>query len=312
MTPPPPALPFSYIRALDIGKQSRAGALGLIAYDHFISIDAEVEVVWKQKKRSWSTWLYIFNRFFPLIWLSLDTVPFAPGGIVSSKVCITYLSTDDVVTLLATISVQTILQMRAPAYGSPCGCVLEIAIMIVFVGVTMAHISHLPVISTSTGCYYSGIFSISALFWLPALVFEPILCLLVVWKAWGDDIIRWLAPRASSRSKDALAPGAPPIVKAMARDSIFFELLVNTTIWSHFNRYINVIMPWSCALPSILGSRLFIHMRQLMLHTEEGSQDDSAPPATLDAFEPATRTLTSTGAGTDAGTSSEQRSGGAV
>ena len=41
----------------------------------------------------------------------------------------------------------------------------------------------LPVISTSTGCYYSGIFSISALFWLPALVYEPVLCLMVLWKA---------------------------------------------------------------------------------------------------------------------------------
>ncbi|KAI0265945.1 hypothetical protein BC834DRAFT_877078 [Gloeopeniophorella convolvens] len=248
---------------LDIGKQSHAGALGLIAYDHFISLDAEVEVVWKQKKRSWGTWLYIFNRFFPLIWLSLDTVPFAPGGIASSKVCIAYLSTDDVVTLLVTISVQTILQMRVYALYSLdrrlrmallAGCILEIAVMIIFVGVTMAHISHLPVVSTSTGCYYSGIFSISALFWLPALVFEPILCLLVVWKAWGDDIIRWLAPRANSRSKDdALVLEAPPMVKAMARDSIFFELLVNTTIWSHFNQYINVIMPCvpTCSLPVV-------------------------------------------------------------
>ncbi|KAI0264142.1 hypothetical protein BC834DRAFT_883792 [Gloeopeniophorella convolvens] len=100
----------------------------------------------------------------------------------------------------------------------------------------------------------------------------------------------------------------------MARDSlmyflaIYLELLVNTVIWSHFNRYINVIVPWSCALPSILGSRLFIHMRQLVLNTEQGSQDDSTPIFTLDTFQPATRTVMST----DAGTSYGRRNDGAV
>ncbi|KAI0264143.1 hypothetical protein BC834DRAFT_970878 [Gloeopeniophorella convolvens] len=221
---------------VNIGKQSRAGALGLLAYDHFISIDAEVEVVWQQRKGNWSTWLYIFNRFFPLIFLSLDTVPFAPGGIGSPKVyvylCIIYLSTDDIVILLATVSVQSsstsaILLMRVYALYSLnrrlrlallTGFILEVVVMVIFVGVTVSHVSHLPVVSASTGCYYYGIFSISALFWSPALVFEPILCVLLVWKAWGDDIIRRLAPRASPRSKDALAPKAPPIVRAMARD----------------------------------------------------------------------------------------------
>ncbi|KAI0264140.1 hypothetical protein BC834DRAFT_272023 [Gloeopeniophorella convolvens] len=161
------------------------------------------------------------------------------------------------------------------------GCALEIAAMVILIAITMSHISRLPVVSTPTGCHYSGLFSLSALLWLPALVFEPVLCLFVVWKAWGDDILRWFAPHASTRSKTILTSSkAPPIVKAMARDSviyfiaIFLELLANTIIWSHFNQYINVIMPWTCALPSILGSRLFIHMRQLMLHANEGIDED--------------------------------------
>lgn len=52
--------------------------------------------------------------------------------------------------------------------------------------------AELPVVSTPTGCYYSGISSISGLIWLPALTFELFLCLLVVWKAWGDVLIERL------------------------------------------------------------------------------------------------------------------------
>ncbi|KAI0317213.1 hypothetical protein OF83DRAFT_1283573 [Amylostereum chailletii] len=285
-------LPVSYIQALDIGKQSRAGALGLLAYDHFITLDVEVEVVWKQSKRPWTFWLYVFNRFFPLIWLSLDLVPFAPSGITSSKMsvhCIIYLSIDDVVILVSTLCVQAILQLRVYAlyekskkmrYFLASCCAVEVAVMAVFLGITLAHISELPVVSTSTGCYYSGIFSISALFWLPALVFEPVLCLLVVWKAWGEDLLdRLRRGRPRTALEDAVTADTSKLVKVFARDSliyfigIFVELIINTVIWSHYNRYINIVVPWSGALPSILGSRLFLHMREAILFPDRYDSD---------------------------------------
>ena len=71
--------------------------------------------------------------------------------------------------------------------------------------------------------------------------------------------------------------------------SVFIELVINTVIWSHYNRYINVVVPyvfkffvipgtltdiwvplgrWSGALPSILGSRLFLCMREAILFPE--------------------------------------------
>ncbi|TFY82701.1 hypothetical protein EWM64_g1312 [Hericium alpestre] len=187
---------------------------------------------------------------------------------------------DDIVTLLTTLSVQIILQIRVYAlydrsrkllYFLIACTAVELGIMIILIGVTMTHISHLPVISTPTGCYYSGIFSVSALFWIPALFFEPVLCLLVVWKAWGEDLMvkygYWRGDKDGSTT--------PKVIKSIARDSLYYflvifaELTVNSVIWAGSNRYINIIMPWSCALPSILGSHLFLSMREIVLSVKQ-------------------------------------------
>lgn len=74
--------------------------------------------------------------------------------------------------------------------------------MAVLIAVTMSHlqgstdkfyISHslmnqytgIPILSTNTGCAYQGLLGLSSLFWIPGLIFEPILLALVAWKAWG-------------------------------------------------------------------------------------------------------------------------------
>ncbi|KAA1473417.1 hypothetical protein DENSPDRAFT_839882 [Dentipellis sp. KUC8613] len=300
-------LPVAYREALAIGKQSRAAALGLLAWDHWTCFDREVEVIWKQGgKKRFGFWLYLFNRFFPLVWLVFDMIPLAPAGIVSPSVCIIYLMCDDIVTLLTTLSVQVILQIRVYAlynrsrriliFLAVC-CALEICTMIILIGVTMKHISRLPVVSTSTGCYYEGIFSIYALFWIPALVFEPVLCMLVVWKAWGEDAM----VKFGLVARDKIGSTTPKLVKSIARDSlmyflvIFAELTVNTVIWAHENRYVNIIMPWSCALPSILGSHLFLSMREVVLNVKKqpvGTFADHGAPSesyVIETFVPAER-----------------------
>ncbi|KAI1793631.1 hypothetical protein LXA43DRAFT_1121702 [Ganoderma leucocontextum] len=290
-------LPIPFLDALAIGKQSRAGAFGLLIYDYLITFDLEVDVIWRQSKRSPLCWLYLFNRIFPLVWLVLDLIPFGPKGIVSSKVrlwaslCIIYLAIDDFVIVVSTFAVQVILQLRVYALYQKssrvrlfliCGCLLEVAVMAIFIGITLANIKRLPVISTPTGCYYTGIFSISAIFWLPALVYEPVLCLMVLWEAREEDWLDrfWRVRTTTPDSDKEIRSGR--LVKAFARDSliyfvgVFIELVVNTVIWSHYNRYINIVVPWAGALPSILGSRLFLRMREAILFPERYDGDVSA------------------------------------
>ena len=47
--------------------------------------------------------------------------------------------------------------------------------------------AELPLVSTPTGCAYQGMLSISALFWMPGLIFEPILFMLVIIRVYQDD-----------------------------------------------------------------------------------------------------------------------------
>ncbi|CAL1707160.1 unnamed protein product [Somion occarium] len=268
MRPTSGDLPPFAMNALDMGKRSRGAAMGLLFYDHMITLDLEIPLVWKYSKRRPAFFLYLFNRFFAFAFLIFDTIPVTPNGILSSRVydnavCVIYLMCDDIVTLLTTMTVQVILQLRVYALYNRSRkilifllalCALEVSAMAVLVGVTIGHLERLPVSSTTTGCYYRGILGFSALFWVPGLIYEPILFFLVLYKAWP-----------SKRNEPQI-----PLVVRIARDSllyfvlVFAELLISTVIWARAPTYINLVMPWSAALPSILGSRLLLNMREMV------------------------------------------------
>jgi len=276
-------VPFPVLNSLDIGKESRTGAIALLVYDHLLNLDLEVELVWKHRKLRPGFFLYIFNRFFPLIYFIFDEIPLTPSGIVSSKVCIIYLMLDDIVTLVITATVQAILQLRIYALYDRnktmlafllVGCFLELAAMIVLVAVTMSHLERLPVVSTATGCWYTGLFTISALFWIPCLIFEPILLFLVARKALGTH-------------------ARIPLVTQMARDSllyfglVFAELLTSTVIWARYPTKINIINPWTAVLPSILGSRVLLNMRKSVFRRRPVAPPTVTADYVLETFAPA-------------------------
>ncbi|CAL1694773.1 unnamed protein product [Somion occarium] len=274
------SLPLSTVNALDIGKRSRAAAIGLLFYDHLVTLDLEVNLIWTQAKNWPAFLLFVFNRFFALTYLVFDSIPLTPSGVVSSRMyrnnlynwelaerlicrCVIYLMCDDIVTLLTTLTVQAVLQLRVYALYERSRkilillltlCAMEVATMAVLVAITISRLSHLPVVSTPTGCYYSGVLSFSALFWIPGLIYEPILFALVAYKAWS---FKKQGPQI-------------PLISRIARDSllyfvaVFAELLIGTVIWARYPTYINVIMPWSAALPSILCSRLLLNMREMV------------------------------------------------
>ncbi|KAI0038279.1 hypothetical protein FA95DRAFT_1613505 [Auriscalpium vulgare] len=290
-----PASPF------DVGKASRSAALGLLTYDYLITFDAEVNFVWRQRKCTWSFWLYIFNKFLPVAWISFASIALNSGTILTQvsftslillpsnapQMCIFNFTASEVVPLLVTFGVQLILQMRVYAlyelnkrlrYLLLIGCTAELVAMLAFIPRSVIRIIHIHWIQAPTGCYYSSDIGITR-FWIPALVFEPVLCALVAWKAWGVVAARWMRlPR--SRVCDVVGGSldlddVPPLVTLMARDSLVYFLgvysvLVALTIASmaRFDSFIVVMLPyvsWMYVLPSILGSRVVLHMRELML-----------------------------------------------
>ncbi|KAI0311428.1 hypothetical protein OF83DRAFT_1177585 [Amylostereum chailletii] len=274
----------------------------------FLTKAPQVEFVWKMRKRSWAFWLYIFNRIVPLIWLAIDTgpAPISPHGQPTVElprasqprfflqICFLILTMDNIVVILTTLSVQAILQMRIYALYNQnktlravlaiC-CATELALMTIFHGVSMARLAKSPIIPTPTGCYYSGISLFPALFWIPSIVFEPVLCGLVVWKAWGERAMHGLKHKMGYGARlplDRQVPNLwldarPESFQLLAQDSllyfsgIFIELMINVVVWAHYNHYVNIVYPWATSIGSILGSRLFLHMRQNILKPREES-----------------------------------------
>ncbi|CAL1694783.1 unnamed protein product [Somion occarium] len=249
-------IPLVAINALDMGKRSRGAAMGLLFYDHMITLDLEISLVWSQSKKRPAFYLFIFNRFFAFFFLIFDSIPLTKAGTNSSHVwisttllflsfCVIYLMCDDLVTLLTTLTVQAILMLRVYALYERSRkilvflltvCLLELAAMATLVGVTIKHLDHILIASTDTGCYYH---------------------------AW---------PLTKGNKGPRI-----PLVTRMARDSLFYFvivfalLLISTLIWARAPTYINMVMPWSAALPSILGSRLLLNMREIVSRQMNGS-----------------------------------------
>lgn len=63
----------------------------------------------------------------------------------------------------------------------------------------------------------------STFFWIPTLVFESIICLLVIWTAWGKDIA-WRIKDRLKKEEPALAPNIPDLVKILAQDRCASDL----------------------------------------------------------------------------------------
>ncbi|KAG2063486.1 hypothetical protein BDR04DRAFT_978535, partial [Suillus decipiens] len=143
--------------------------------------------------------------------------------------------------------------------------IIEVAVMTLLIGWTTAHVERFPVVSTPVGCLFEGLPPLSAIFWTPSLILEPIICILIFKKVFMDR---------QQRSELAMV---------LVRDSllhflvIFMELVGSTMVWARYPSYIDLFMPWvsvslriallklidswSVALPSLLCNRLLLNMR---------------------------------------------------
>ncbi|TBU44162.1 hypothetical protein BD309DRAFT_959003 [Dichomitus squalens] len=242
-------------------KRSDFSAFTVFLYDYILLWDTERKVVWKRRKWSWTFSLYIFNRYLPLTWLCIRHVlDCAIGSRNVSRYCLVcevVLCVENVVALVSMLCAQLISFVRVYAlYGKrkrllvalSILCVVQIGIMATFLGLTLLSISHLSdAIIQDSNCY-PAIPPIAVFFWVPALVFEPVLCALVLWAAWGEECAhRFRCAIGQSSSPPGNCTDTPDLVKILAQDSL---------------------LSWSYVLPSILGSRLFLSMREAVLFPE--------------------------------------------
>ncbi|KAG1772195.1 hypothetical protein EV702DRAFT_1134542 [Suillus placidus] len=127
--------------------------------------------------------------------------------------------------------------------------IIEVAAMELLIGLTIARVERFPVVSTPVGCLFEGLAPLSAIFWTPALVLEPIICILVLKKVFLDR---------QQRSELTTFLACDSLLYFLV---IFMELVGSTIVWAQYPSYVDLFMPWSVAFPSLLCSRLLLNTR---------------------------------------------------
>ncbi len=52
-------------------------AIALVAYEHLVTLKYEIDFLWRGKRNT-ATWIFLFNRYFLLVFVSFTSVPFSP------------------------------------------------------------------------------------------------------------------------------------------------------------------------------------------------------------------------------------------
>jgi len=106
--------------------------------------------------------------------------------------------------------------------------------------------------SGTTGCY-TIVPHLYFLGWIPSLLFETLLCLLMLYKAWRTYKDDWRSP----------------LMNLIIRDSVLYfltfatVLLLNCLMWVlHPQVVAEVALGWELAVPCALGSRLLLNVRE--------------------------------------------------
>jgi len=240
---------------------STFSSLAFLLYDHVLTFDAEVELIWSQKL-SFGKLLFIFNRYFTPFTLVFNIFVYTSYS-VTIKFCEGFHWWETTSEAIVVLTIEVILVARIYAVYDRnkkllavlAGCFLaEITATLGLVYRGLPHGIPRPY-DQLTGCYVSGQPAFYFLTWIPALIFETILCTLMLYKAW--ETYRLGGDKAS------------PLLRLIIRDSvlyfsiIFVALVVNCLIWALASaNLLEVALGWAAALPCSLGCRLLLNMRQ--------------------------------------------------
>ncbi|KAF8527264.1 hypothetical protein JB92DRAFT_951913 [Gautieria morchelliformis] len=257
------SMEFSFailVSSARIVNSSTFASLAFLLYDHVLTFDAEVQLVWNYPGWIFGKVLFLFNRYLgPFTLIPNILVHMSPS--VSLKVCSGFrwvVTTSEAITVF---SVQLILMTRIYAVYERNRKLLvlfgmlfvaEIAGSIAVVDMGLPRGIPRPS-GISTGCYVAAQPPLYFIAWIPEIIGESILCLLMLYKAW--------TMYKNSQSSSLLG--------LIIRDSVlyfvtmFAILLINCLVSAFASvNYLEVAISWTIALPCSLGSRLMLNMRE--------------------------------------------------
>jgi len=275
---------LTFVTLVSAGRVVNAStfaSLAFLLYDHALTFEAEVRLVWGQIRWSFGNVLFILNRYFGLFTLIFNIIVFITPS-VSLKFCDVFHWWETTSEAIAVLTVEIILMTRIYAVYERSKKLLVMfgLIFVAEVAGTLAVVDGgLPQgiprpFGIKAGCFTTRHPSLYFLTWIPALICESILCFLMLYKA-------WTMYKNNYQSS---------LLRMIIRDSVFYfstifaTLLLNCLVWAFASEdYLELGTSWAVALPCALGSRLLLNMRERMSRTRV-SQPVSGFQETLDTF----------------------------
>ncbi|KAF8480689.1 hypothetical protein JB92DRAFT_3039996 [Gautieria morchelliformis] len=240
---------FSFATLVSTGRivnASSFASLTFLLYDHVLTFDTEIRLVWKYPGHTFGKGLFLFNRYF------------GPFTLILCKGFHWWETASEVVTIG---NVQCTLMTRIYAvYERNRRLLVLFGLMSVAELVGALAIVDIPgPFRSSTGCDIGPQPLLYFLTWIPPLIRESILCLLMLYKAWTEY----------KNNCDS------SLLHLIIRDSVLYFLtvftifLINCLVWALASQnYIQIALWWSVALPCSLGSRLLLNMRERIYVSE--------------------------------------------
>lgn len=258
----------SAIHDIQAIRYSQLASGTIILYDHLVTLDDEVELIWKSSW-SWGKGLFIINRYYAMISVIVNTYGlFSPH--LSNAFCLNFFRWQGWTGLIACMIAEVILQMRLYAMYSlnkkvlavMGGCfIVATAASATVMGTVLSRITAVayPLTPNLIFCVPSNISHHFFAFWIPMLAFETLLCGMALYKGYE-----------TFRSSGSRFRTGRHLVGILIRDSILYFLvmfatyLTNLLVWiTASQNLLEIPIGFSVALSCVMGNRIVLNVRQL-------------------------------------------------
>ncbi|TDL18500.1 hypothetical protein BD410DRAFT_900816 [Rickenella mellea] len=257
---------FKLVRDSQTVDRSGVAAIACLVYDIFITIDQEVDYVWKSR---WTIpkYLYLWARYFALF-IQIVATAEQTSTQVTNKVCAGWAYFEGITGQMLVMGIELLLMLRVWAlykrdrrmlYILVALYIAEVTANTVILGMALPGLTSVAPLRTLfppgfplSGCLPTSVPKFFFSYWIPTLVFEGILFILMF-----INFVRLAREHTPM-----------PLLKRFFRDGtvyyavIFAALLVQVLLYELVNSALSeVAIGWQLTMFSIMGSRLVLNLR---------------------------------------------------
>ncbi|KAJ7734994.1 hypothetical protein B0H16DRAFT_134691 [Mycena metata] len=271
---------FTSLHDIQTTRFSQLASSAIIIFDHLITLDGEVELIWKS---SWSMGkvFFVINRYYTLLSVIVNNYAlFSPT--LTDAVSLRFFHWQGWTGLIACMIAEVILQMRLYALYFLNKKVLALmvatfiissassaAIMATVLRGITATAHPLP---GTTFCVPIGVPSYFFAFWLPIILFESLLC--------GLALFRGIQ---TFRASGSVFQSGKHLVAILIRDSALYFLMMfatyftNMLVWaSASTNFLEIPIAFSVAFSCCLGNRMIFNVREIHREMKESRRTEDS------------------------------------